>query len=127
MTARSILAVFILNAVTGLGLIAADNVPAGCVDSRNYLCGTPLRGMLDDQSRLKLSLNPLTTAASFGALVSTMGRLLWYDYDILNESDNPIVQLYLWTVRVVVFSLLLTLFYRAFPQVGNVLARIFGR
>ena len=127
MTARVILAVIILNAATMFGVIVADRVPPECVDSKNYLCGTPLTGVLDEQGDLKIGLNPLTIAASFVALVSTLGRLLWYDYTILNESDNTVVSLYVWTVRVIIFALALNLLYRAMPQVGNVLARFLGR
>ena len=127
MTARVILAVIILNAATMFGVIVADRVPTDCVDSKNYLCGTPLTDVLDERGDLKIGLNPLTIAASFVALVSTLGRLLWYDYTILNESDNTVVSLYVWTVRVIIFALALNLLYRAMPQVGNVLARFLGR
>ena len=115
MAARVILGVIILNVATMFGLVIADRAPPECLNSKNYLCGTPLKDILDERGELKISLNPLTIAAAFVALVSTLGRLLWYDYAILNNSDNTIVSLYVWTVRVIIFSLDLCLIHISEP------------
>ena len=93
----------------------------------NPLCGIPLEHVLDDQGQFKISLNPLTPVGTFIGLLTTLGSILWYDYTILNNSDNVIVALYVWGVRAVLFALGIQMLNRAFPQVGNILARFLGR
>ena len=127
MTSRIIIAFVLLHAFTMFGIIVADQVPPDCIESKNYLCGTPLQGILTDGGDLSLSLNPLALVGTFSSLITTFGRLLWYDYAILNASDNVIVSLYNWGVKVTVLSVSLAMLYRAIPQAGSILARFLGR
>ena len=127
MPSRMILALLLLNAFTMAGVLMGDRLPPECVDSKNLLCGTPLSSMYESVQRLSISLNPLTIAAAFNSLVLLLAGLLWYNYAILNQSDNILVIIYVWSIRAVITSIGAKLFWDAFPQVGNVLARFVGR
>ena len=89
MAARVILAVILLHTATLFGVIVADRVPPQCEESKKLFCGTPLEDIFNEESRLKISLNPFTAAATVVSLVDTLRRLLWLSLIHISEPTRP--------------------------------------
>ena len=125
MTARVIFAALLIHLATAFGVIASGVETAECAGSDNYLCGTPIADLLGQEVRI--SPNPLKIAGTIIALFTTMSSLTWYRYAVLTESDNTLVQMYVWTVRAAFTSLALYLAYRAASVIATAVGRFFGR
>ena len=119
--------VLLLHVFTHFGVLAANREPVECVESDNYLCGTPLADLFGHAARLSISANPFKVAQSMLAVVGIMGELTWYDYAVLNESSNEVVRMFVWVVKAGFICLRLYLLYRAGSVIANAVGRFFGR
>ena len=91
MTARVMMGILLLHVATTFGAVAASAQPPACEESRDFLCGTPLEGLFGRADEVSVSANPFRFAGSVLTLIGIMEGLTWYDYEILNVSENVLV------------------------------------
>ena len=119
--------VLLLHLATTFGAVAASAQPAGCEGSRDFLCGTPLEGLFGRADEVSVSANPLRFAGSVLTLLRVMEGLTWYDYEILNESENVLVWLWVFLIKGFFLSLRLYLLWRTLGIIAQAVGRFFGR
>ena len=127
MTARVMVGILLLHVATTFGAVAASAQPAGWEESRDFLCGTPLEGLFGRADEVSVSANPFRFAGSVLTLIGIMEGLTWYDYEILNESENVLVRLWVFLIKGLFLCLRLYLLWRALGIIAQAVGRFFGR
>ena len=86
--------------------------------------GLPFPASLTRRASSSCRLNPLAIVGAFNGILTLFKGALIYDYALLNESSNIIAIIWVWGVRLVFALIGLRMLNQAFPQIGNVLARL---
>ncbi len=127
MTAKVMVGILLLHLSTTFGAVAASAQPTACERSMDFLCGTPLEGLFGRADEVEVSANPFKFAGSVLTLIRVMEGLTWYDYEVLNESTNVIVGLWVFMVKGFFLCFRLYLFWRALGIISQAVGRFFGR
>lgn len=127
MTVKVMVGILLLQVATTFGAVAASAQPAACEGSRDFLCGTLLEGLFGRAEEVEVSANPFRFAGSVLTLFQVMRGLTWYDYEVLNESENVIVALWVFVVKGFFVCFRLYLGWRFLGIISQAVGRFLGR
>lgn len=123
MTSRVILGCLIVHLATFIGAIIAGLDVGNCERSTDLLCGTPVEGFIHSSSGVQASANPFRVGAALMKLLGVLGKLTWYNYEVLNASTNTLANLYYFVVQAAFAAIWLFTIWKA----GSVMAQAVGR
>ena len=99
MSSKVIMVCLLVHVATIIGAIVAGVHVGDCADSADWLCGTPVAGFFGQAEKLQPSANPFSFAGGIIKMITVLAKLTVYNYEVLNESDNTVVELYYFVVR----------------------------